>query len=572
MYLEKITRNGKTFLYKTEGVYDKITKKQKKVRITIGSLDKLKLIYDDPIEHFKNEIELENKQRELEHNKSYTFTFSKTKINYDNIRNNNNIFNLGCIYLEKIYYSLGLDKVINKMKYHEKASVKLEHILKLLIYNRIMNPKSKLNDFKLKDNYPINLKLELHDIYKALDVFFKYKDDFLSSIKDNISSLINYDLSKTHFDVTNFYLYTDEDNERDLPKKGYSKENVQNPIIQLGLLTDNNGIPIDYKLFSGNTPDVATYIDFINEVKKTHSIRKSIIIADAGLVSNDNIIKTILSGSGYIFKHSLLRLNKDDYNMFLSNIKPFIDEILEDNPNINGVYKSIHVEVDRTVIDIYGKKVKVPLTQKFLFTYSRSYDKRSKYIREEELVNADKYIKNPEKLNKYLSKVASSLINTKIKHNDVNINDKKLKKYEEISGYSLIISSEYDMDDLDILKAYKEQYRIEESFRVMKSIIKTRPIYLSNEDRIQSHFLICFLALLFIRILQIKLNRIYSVDEIVNGVKDLEIFKHTGSNMFEINGLSEIHKYLNNILDVDIPTYEYTGKELVNLFSKCKKI
>ena len=258
--------------------------------------------------------------------------------------------------------------------------------------------------------------------------------------------------------------------------------------------------------------------------------------------------------------------------MFLSNIKPFIDEILEDNPNINGVYKSIHVEVDRTVIDIYGKKVKVPLTQKFLFTYSRSYDKRSKYIREEELVNADKYIKNPEKLNKYLSKVASSLINTKIKHNDVNINDKKLKKYEEISGYSLIISSEYDMDDLDILKAYKEQYRIEESFRVMKSTIKTRPIYLSNEDRIQSHFLICFLALLFIRILQIKLNRIYSVDEIVNGLKDLEIFKHTGSNMFEINGLSEIHKYLNNILDVDIPTYEYTGKELVNLFSKCKKI
>ena len=181
MYLEKITRNGKTFLYKTEGVYDKITKKQKKVRITIGSLDKLKLIYDDPIDHFKNEIELENKQRELEHNKSYTFTFSKTKINYDNIRNNNNIFNLGCIYLEKIYYSLSLDKVINKMKYHEKASVKLEHILKLLIYNRIMNPKSKLNDFKLKDNYPINLKLELHDIYKALDVFFKYKDDFLSS-------------------------------------------------------------------------------------------------------------------------------------------------------------------------------------------------------------------------------------------------------------------------------------------------------------------------------------------------------------------------------------------------------
>ena len=227
-----------------------------------------------------------------------------------------------------------------------------------------MYPSSKAKDFENINNYAENFKFKLDDIYRALDIFHKYKHLFINAIKDNIAKFIKYDLSQLHYDVTNYFIYTDineniEDNK--LLKKGYSKINNNCPTIQMALLTDTNGLPIDSKLFAGNRNDVSTYVDFMKELDMTYPIRKAVVVADAGLVSNNNIVATLLGGANYIFKHSLLRFNKEEFNMFKECVKPVIEEAMINNPNANGFYKSVDVLVNRFVSDIYGNKQKVEL-------------------------------------------------------------------------------------------------------------------------------------------------------------------------------------------------------------------
>lgn len=577
MYInvEKLTnKHGRTYLYKTIAYYEKGTKNAKKKREPLGRLDLLEKIYDDPVEHFRKLFKEEAKlltAQEKEKKKITLSTLDNYSLNIENI-DKDPLLNLGCIFITKLYHSLEFEYLFNKIKYEEKTKLPLSKILQFLINQRIMYPSSKAKDFENINNYAENFKFKLDDIYRALDIFHKYKHLFINAIKDNIAKFIKYDLSQLHYDVTNYFIYTDineniEDNK--LLKKGYSKINNNCPTIQMALLTDNNGLPIDYKLFAGNRNDVSTYVDFMKELDMTYPIRKAVVVADAGLVSNNNIVATLLGGANYIFKHSLLRFNKEEFNMFKECVKPVIEEAIINNPNANGFYKSVDVLVNRFVSDIYGNKQKVELRQRYLFMYSKKYDNRSEHIRMSELENANEYINSKKKLTNTIKKISSSLID--VEDIKVDIDKDRLEKYEETSGYSVIITSCINMSDEDIIKAYKNQYLIEESFKITKSDIKTRPIYLSNDNHIQSHFFVCFLSLLFIRIIQIGLNRELSSREIIEAMSKLGIVPLDNSLNKVVNYSEKVDK-IASFLNVKLGNRFQTNMDIRSLFASAKKL
>lgn len=567
-------KQGRVYLYKVIGVYDKNTNKVKKTRELIGRVDELEKLYDNPYEHFKNILLKESKELKEQNRQRLSLTTTNILTIKDKLKDNSSLIsNLGCIFITKLYHSLEFEYLFNKIKYEEKTKLPLSKILQFLINQRIMYPSSKAKDFENINNYAENFKFKLDDIYRALDIFHKYKHLFINAIKDNIAKFIKYDLSQLHYDVTNYFIYTDineniEDNK--LLKKGYSKINNNCPTIQMALLTDNNGLPIDYKLFAGNRNDVSTYVDFMKELDMTYPIRKAVVVADAGLVSNNNIVATLLGGANYIFKHSLLRFNKEEFNMFKECVKPVIEEAIINNPNANGFYKSVDVLVNRFVSDIYGNKQKVELRQRYLFMYSKKYDNRSEHIRMSELENANEYINSKKKLTNTIKKISSSLID--VEDIKVDIDKDRLEKYEETSGYSVIITSCINMSDEDIIKAYKNQYLIEESFKITKSDIKTRPIYLSNDNHIQSHFFVCFLALLFIRIIQIGLNRELSSKDIIEAMKELNLVSMSRTSDSEISTYTENMDKIAKFLGVKFNEAVLNGAQIRKLFGDAKKI
>lgn len=558
-----------------------------------GKLSELKLKYDDPIAFLEQRAkELTFKQDELKKEKNKVLILDDT---LKSSTDGTNSLNFGFIVLSSLYHIFGFDKVA-KYYQHFKSDVKVNHlnkILMFLIYNRILNPGSKLSDFNKKDLFVENFNFELHDIYKSLDHINLLKKDLISSYQNAMNTFCPFDLKVTHFDLTNYYVYTNigQKNEEELSdeqikklnkskllKRGYSKEHSQYPIVQMALLTDANGLPINYKLFSGNRNDVSSVIDFFNEQKEEYRLRKTIIIGDAGIISNNNIIGVLKNRYGYIFKQSLLKLSKEEKSMFDSNIKPRLLEAAKLYPDKEILSISITLDVTREVIDIKGDKIKVSLPQKYLFTYSRSKESRDRHINDTKIENALELLNNSKKLSKKVSKVTNAFIDIKpiVRNNEdityeAMLDDKAIEKLKDIQGFSLIVTSETKMNDNEIFKAYRNQYLIEESFKITKTDIQTRPTYLSLDNHLESHFLICFLSLSILRVLQYKLKREYSVAKIKEAIKEIKV-RQIYLNTYEMERINELQLKLLNMFNLDADYRYMTLDKMKKIIGNSKKI
>ncbi|WP_156286680.1 IS1634 family transposase, partial [Oceanivirga salmonicida] len=318
-------------------------------------LDELEKIYDDPVTHFRKELELQTKlEKENKKNNEINLSFSQEKININDLVNKTLIDetlekNIGSLIIQHIYHKLNLDILLKKIQIKENTKIKMSKLLQLLIICRCLYPNSKLSDFRHKDNFADTFNLSRDDIYRGLEILNKYKDEIISHFNNNISNLINYDLSNAHYDLTNYFVYTDDTTY--LIKKGYSKVKNGKPIIQQALLTDANGLPINYQLFSGNRNDVSTLIDFLDTQKKRFNIKNTTIVADAGLVSNDNIVKILLSKNQYIFKESMLRINENIMASFDNIVKPKLEYIMNKNEKLKGCYFSLVLNFELKVLD-----------------------------------------------------------------------------------------------------------------------------------------------------------------------------------------------------------------------------
>lgn len=564
-------KTGRTYLQIVHGYRDKQGKSKRKVIQSIGYLDELEKKYDDPIEHFTQIV----KQMEFERleNKQITISFdANSKID----RNSENRKNYGHIVFSKVYHELQLDRFFNNKQRHEKFKFNSNSIMKVMTFARLLYPCSKKATVEIKERFFDKADFDLDDVYDCLTHFNKIALEAQKFIHEQIVQQYKRKTDLIYYDVTNYYFEIDRPD--DFRKKGYSKEHLPNPIVQMGLALDRQGIPISYRLFEGNTHDSQTLMPVLKEIKRQYQTKRIIVVADKGLNSGDNIAFNTVLGDGYVYSQSVR-----------SASEAFKSYVLDDEGYtwIGNDYKRksrvIPTEINVTVGKYKNgksKKKKFQIDQKQVIFYSRKYAERSKRQREAIIAKAIDIIANPSKYQKTTSygaadyianiefdKTTGEVLNTEKK---LYLDQEKIKQDEQLDGYYAIITSELDESDDNIIEMYRGLWKIEESFKITKSNLDARPIYLSRKDHINAHFLICFIALVIARIVEIRLNNKYTIEKILKTLRKVSC-SHMDANHYLFDYANEVTDDINDVFNLNIGQKVMTLGEIKKNFGMVKK-
>ena len=562
-------KNGKTYLSIVDG-YRVDGKVKQKVYKKIGYLEDLEKQFDDPISHFKKEVEILKKQ----FISKITTTFD---INQDNTFEDDT-FNIGYAYLKTIFKELDINSVLKNKQYSSNIEYSLSKACELLTYSRILDPGSIKYTYEHKNQFFEPFDLSLDDLYRCLNPLLDCKEDIFKTIWENTKEEYHRDASTSYYDCTNYYFeieYDDEDikNEdgaiikKGLRKRGPEKNHRPDPIVEMGLLLDKQGFPISYNLFSGNTSEKETLIPEIHNIKRRHNIDKVIVVADRGLNCSDNMIK--MAGidldkenrDGYVYGQSVRGADREFKNWILSGDYK-IDKIIDDEGNEiifkhkSRIYpKKMYITRDDKGLTKSGNKKKQSITvdQKQMVYYSQKYADKQKRDRQMVIEKAKDLIKNPGAYTRATSYGAAGYINnikfdkeTGVVSNgsELSLNIEKITEDEKLDGYYSIVTSEENLSDLELRNIYKGLSKIEETFKITKSEFNARPINVRLEDHIEAHFLICFIALVIIRILQDKINNKYTIKNLLENMKNFKCTHETG-NLYKFIGYKPEIQYLN---------------------------
>lgn len=575
MYLKKSKNNktGRTYLYIADGYHDKNKGYTKTITIqSLGYLDVLEKKYKDPISHFQEIVKQMNKEKKQQ-NLSIPMQISlnqKLELNTDNLHN------FGYAALSKIYYELEIDKfIISKFKARKISEYKINNILKLLIFARCLYPDSKKSTYENKDIFFENTNFSLKEIYNALTYIEPFKEELQSYIYSHIQEQYKPKNECVFYDVTNYYFEIDNNDE--FRKKGVSKEHRPNPIVQMGLFIDSLGLPMCYGLFPGNTNDCLTLNPMVKKLQTNYNVNKVIVVADKGLNTGKNLVYQKLIGNGYVMSLSVRGANQE--------LKNYVLDEKGYKYNGNKTYKiksriyPREVEYEKLV---NGKKVKVKklLDEKQVVFWSEDYAKRAKAERQPAIDKAKDLIGNVQKYNKkncygaskyvkhlVFDKNTGEIIEAKSK---LSLDEDKILEEEKLDGYYVITTSEMQKGDDEIIDIYRGLWKIEETFKVTKSELKDRPVYMSRKDHIEAHFLTCYLALTLCRILQYRVDKKYSVEQILDSLKNCNCASME-SNYYLFNYYDEILEDIGKAVGVDFSKKYMRLQEIKKILSKTKK-
>jgi transposase len=549
MYLQVGNNKGRKYLSIVQGYRDPVTKKVRHKTIkSLGYLDDLAKHHDDPIAHFKTVAEEMNRKAALE-KEPVPISIDPQETIIEDPANRKNI---GYAALSKLYHELGLNIFFYNHSRSFQAEFNTNNIMKLLIFSRILAPASKKKTYEDRKRYFENSDFSLDDVYRCLTQVVSLKESLQLHLHRQMKTKFKRSTELVYYDVTNYYFEIDQPDE--LRKKGVSKEHRPDPIVQMGLLMDTKGIPITYDLFAGNTNDCQTLLPVLSKTKKDYAVGRMIIVADKGINTADNIAYSLAKGDGYVYSQTVRGANKELKSYVLSDSG--YTQVGEDYKIKSRLYPR-----EIAVSNPKGGRSKVLVDEKQVVFYSADYDRKAKAEREPALLKAHDLIKNPAKYNralsygaaKYLKNLAfdpktGEVMTTKQKP---VFDEKKLREEELFDGYYAIVTSEWQKSDQEIIDIYRGLWRIEEAFKVMKSDLETRPVYLSRQDHIEAHFLICFVALVIARLLALRLGNQYSVSQIVESLN-----KASGSrleeNWFVFNHSDEVTRSVSESLGVDL--------------------
>lgn len=540
MYLDCFKNYGKPYLRIVHNFYHTDNGKLKQRRVTLKNLGLLSN-YDDGKPDLLKRLREQFKNGELVDLSQFDLTKiqkEKDTIPVKDINLKLNPKNIGYLLLNQMYHNLGIDVFLNRIKLDSKIEYDLNGLTKLLIFERILNPQSKKKTFENKNRYlfPVTTSEDLNDVYKTLDVLNENSKKIQNRMNTRIkNSSIGRVTDLTYYDVTNYYFETmygdddvyelDENNEivkdekgqpvivqKGFRKKGVSKEGKKEPIVQMGLFIDNNGIPVSHKLFPGNTQDKTTFKNVLENDVDDMDLGRIVVVADNGMNTQENKYLIVEKGNGYIVSKSVKKswkkmgpwaLDKNDY----IEIKNSFGEVV-------FKYKSRINEIELTYKNEDGTKNKKKVKEKEIIYWSKKHyekevNQNRKFIEYLESCKAhpDKLKDKERKSQQFIKTVDIDKETGEVIHPEkvIVFLDEKLKKYKETMGFYSIVTSEIEEDDREIINRYHGLSRIEDSFRIIKSDLEGRPIYVWTEEHIKAHFLICFIALTIIRIMQYKI-------------------------------------------------------------------
>lgn len=544
-------------------------KTKHKVIESLGYLDELEKQYDDPIDYFtKRAKKLTEEKKARQAPINFTFYDSDRLCVGDNLRKN-----FGYAALSKIYHELELDKFLNNRQRHTKESYDANTIMKMLVYSRILAPASKKSSFDHREMFFEKTNYSLDDVYRCLSFLNKHKETIQVWMNDKIKEHYGRDTSLIYYDVTNYYFETDEQN--DFLHKGVSKEHRPNPIVQMGLFMDNNAIPITYELFAGNTNDCLTYRPNFGRIKKQFNLGRVISVADKGMTTGDNIWYTINTPThdGYVFSMSIRGAEK--------SMKEYV---LDDEGYVwlGKEYKRKSRKYPRTiqVTSTSGKKIKKKVDEKQVVFWSEKYAKRAKAEREAALAKARDLAANPGSYTRATSYGAAKYVK-KIDYDKdtgeiltsssiLDIDEDLIKEEEALDGYYMLLTSEMDTPDDKIIDMYRGLWRIEESFKITKSELEARPVYVWTREHIEAHFLTCFVALTISRILEMKLEHKYSTGRIIDSLSRAEC-SLLQQNYYVFDYYDEVLKDIGNVTNIDFSKRIRTLGEIKQVIADSKK-
>jgi hypothetical protein len=498
----KKNREGRVYVYLVEVYRDGDKVKHRRIR-SYGRLDKLEQAEPGWFERTK--AKLETSQEEAHHIKELVFRFDATQRISDVSKN------YGWKIMDDIFISLGLVDVFKT----ERKQHKLVEVLKLLTYQRVLAPRSKLATVYSQEKMFGKWGISENDIYRGLDKLNEMSEEIQLVLHRNISRTIGRTALLVFYDVTNYYFETDK--EDDFKKRGPSKEHQPHPIVQLGLFMDSNGIPISYKLFRGNQTDPITYLPAIAQVKKQFGIERIIVVADKAMNSKNNISHTLLNNDGWLFsqKHRGLRGSAKDIQKFILDPTGW-----EFNNTMTFAKKSM--------IRVRELKDGITVKEKVLVTWNKAYAVREKYRRDGALEYANS-LTDPELFRQVAKKGGKKYLKIQTINKEtgeavpfspiIGIDNSKVDFDEQFDGVNVLVTSEINMHDDEILSQYRQLSKIEDCFRITKTDLNARPVYVWTKPHIKAHFLTCFIALIFVRILQNAVSWELSSGKIINALR-----------------------------------------------------
>ena len=541
MRLQIVNSKNAASFYVVKSTYEN-GKRSSKVVEKLGTYADLhkKLNGEDPVEWAKKYVDQLN-QKEKEEKREVLVKYSPSKlINKGEQRS----FKGGYLFLQKIYHELAIHKICKKISQKYKFDYDLDSILSRLLYGRIIFPSSKLSTYKLSKKFIEQPNFELHQIYRALEVLAKETDFIQASLYENSLKVSKRNTGVLYYDCTNYFFELEQ--EDGLKQYGPSKEHKPNPIVQMGLFMDGDGIPLAFSINRGNMNEQLTLKPLEKKILSDFELSKFIVCTDAGLASEANRKFNDRDGRAFITTQSIKKLKK--------HIKDWA--LAADGWRLSGSEKTYDISKLDEMIDKADDEVKAKMQanlfykerwinengfeQKLIVTYSIKYRDYQRKIRNSQIERAQKTIDtNPTKLKKCRQNDYKRFIHKTNCTVDGEVADKEIyridaaliQKEEAFDGFYGVCTNLED-DAAEIIKVNHRRWEIEECFRIMKSEFKARPVHLSNDDRIQAHFATCFISLIIYRLLEKKLGENFTCHEIISELRGMD-FKEIKGEGYE---------------------------------------
>ena len=570
MYLRKSKKpNGRTYLTIVQGYRDENGKNRARTVKSLGYVDALEAEFDDPVAHFEEECRrMTAEAARAEAPIAVEFTASK-KIDK---RAEGRVELGAAVPSAYLHRDLGIWSFFERKRTARGFSYDPCRILELLVWDRIAHPSSKHAAWQARERFPRKCGFTADDVYRCLTYLDGNADALVSSMNASLEeSRGPRDASCLYYDVTNYYFECGE--EDGFRMRGVSKEHRPSPIVQMGLFLDSDGLPLGYELFPGNRNDMTTLLPAMSKagVRDLPWGARVVVVADKGLNTSANIAACVLDGNGYIFSQSVRKATK--------GLKSWVLDDAGYEESASGSFK-IKSRVSEKAVYVAGedgKRRRVMVPVKEVAFWSRDYFERSRRERAKVVEKSRAAVARGD--------MSSAAAKTSVRyakdvpvvretgeaadHNWV-IDEERIADDEAMDGYYCIVTSEQDMDDREVIDAYRGLWRIEESFRVMKGDFDARPVYCSTESHIRAHFLVCYIALLAMRLMQLDTGRKYSAAQISEALAGV-----TGHlmdrNLYLFDYRTDLTDELAEAVGIDLSRQVLTRGQIRSIMADVKK-
>lgn len=573
----------------------------------IGYVDELEADFGDPVAHFRAEAKRLTEEEKRDRfslsicgGQHFCFETDGSTGCKGEPKNADRVASYGVLALMKIYHELEIDYFINNRRRYTKAGFNHNSIFKLLVFGRILFPDSKLGTWQSRGRLAGDMSFTADDVYRSLGFFARHKDALVEHLDARVARQYGRDASLVFYDVTNYYWEIDR--EDDLRKRGVCKEHRPEPIVQLGLFMDADAIPITYGLFAGNENDVSTFIPMQQELKGRLHKSMMIYVADKGMMSGMNVGNIVIDHNGYVISSSVRGCAKDVEDFILSG------EGYACSGDGEFKHKSRLVPVKRHVVEEgTGKRKAVRVNERQIVFFSRKYQQRARHDRAQSIAkaleaagNGENTVLNNHAGNRFIKKTITDGASGKTVDDaefSFSLDTGLLAHEEALDGYYLICSNvvgteegeppftgaarfrsrdnlfelNRPVSDLDIIDMYRGLWRIEECFRITKSCLEARPVYVSRRDSIEAHFLTCFVALLILRLLEKRTGERIPVGAMVESLRNANLGDIEGECFMNLYCDQHIES-IGNSLGIDMTSKYYSPSQVRKLFADVKKI